>query len=294
MAILSKPVLEHYQYGVHVQKGRQLYMMSEKKIYYGRWLIKNSPPEIIIIEMSKQIAEREQPFYLEVNGHDHIIRTFCSIDNSLNLSILVQEYAPRGDLANCLMDEQFTQSILRPMFVQIADAMSNVASKQIVHGDLGCRNVLVFRVDADQPANSLVKITDFGLARWFKQPPVNEDKTVVPVRYCAPEILRHNSHENYSERSDVYSMGVLIWEALSKSEMPYSSVEKDEEVKRKKINDERLPQPDVCDRQLWVITNSCWDRDPQQRPTFHEIKEKLSNLSISEISYDLITRSSHK
>ena len=201
MAILSKYKLEKYQYGVDVRKGRQLYMMSEKKIYFGEWLI-GKTDQIIIIEMSKEIAEREAPFYLEVNGHENIIRTFGSIGNPSNLTIYVQEYAPQGDLADCLMDNQlqFTQPMLAQMFAQIADAMSYVASKKIVHGDLGCRNVLVFRVDPSEPKNNLVKITDFGLARWIAQAPANEDPTVIPIRYCAPEILRNNHHSSYSEK----------------------------------------------------------------------------------------------
>ena len=296
MAIPSEPVLERYQYGVHVQKDRPLYMMSDKKIYRGKWIIKNNQPEIIIIEMSQQIANREEAFYLEVNGHDHVIRTFGSVDNVLNLKILVQEYAPQGDLADCLMDNQlkFTQSILLQMFVQIADAMSYVSSKGIVHGDLGCRNVLVFRVDADRSKNSLVKITDFGLARWLNQPPANEDKTIVPVRYCAPEILEANHHENYSEKSDVYSMAVLMWEALCNGEIPYSSDAEDDTVSKKKRKNERLPKPIGCDDQLWAIMNTCWEKTSQQRPTFQEIKKGLSNLKISNIPYDSNTDSSDK
>jgi serine/threonine protein kinase len=295
MAKLSKYKLKEYQYGVDVRKGRQLYMMSEKKIYFGEWLI-GTTDQIIIIEMSEQIADREAPFYLEANGHENIIRTFGSIGNPSNLTIFIQEFAPEGDLADCLMDNQFqfTQTMLVQMFAQIADAMSYVASKKIVHGDLGCRNVLVFRVDSNRPRNNLVKITDFGLARWIEHPPENEDPTLIPVRYCAPEILRHNHHLSYSEKSDVYSMGVLIWEALSNSEIPYSSVDKDEDVKYKKLNNERLQAPKPCDRQLWVLMNSCWHRDPQKRPTFDEIKDILVEIKISEVSHDLITASSHK
>jgi len=295
MAILSKYKLEKYQYGTHVRKGRQLYMMSEKKIYFGEWLIGTNDP-IIIIEMSREIAEREAPFYLEVNGHQNIIRTFGSVDNPSNLTIFIQEYAPQGDLADCLMDNQFqfTQPMLVQIFAQIADAMSYVASKNIVHGDLGCRNILVFQVDSNRPKNNLVKLTDFGLARWIEHPPANEDTTIVPIRYCALEILRHNRHTNYSEKSDVYSMGVLIWEALSNSEIPYSSIAKDEDVKQKKLNNEKLPQPQVCDRQLWVLMNNCWHKDPQQRPTFDEIKGRLLDMNISEVPHDLITASSDK
>jgi serine/threonine protein kinase len=295
MARISKFKLEEYQYGTQIRKGRQLYMVSEKKIYFGEWLISKTDA-IIIIEMNKQIAEREAPFYLKVNGHENIIRTFGSVTNPSNLTIYVQEYAPEGDLADCLMDNQFqfTQSMLVQIFVQIADAMSYVARNKIVHGDLGCRNVLVFRVDPSEPKNNLVKITDFGLARWIEHPPKNEDTSIIPIRYCALEILRNNRHSSYSEKSDVYSMGVLIWEALSNSEIPYSSIAKDEDVKQMKLNNGRLKQPQVCDRQLWILMNNCWIKDPQQRPTFDEIKDRLMNMNISEVPHELITATSHK
>jgi serine/threonine protein kinase len=292
MAILSKYKLEEYQYGVHVQKGRQLYGMSEKKIYLGQWL-RQRRDQIIIIEMIEAIADREGQFYLEVNEHDNIIRTFGSVVNPLSLTIFVQEYAPQGDLADCLMDNQhkITLPMLVEMFIQIANAMSYVASKKIVHGDLGCRNILVFRVDQDRLKNNLVKLTDFGLARWIDQPPANEDTSIIPIRFCAPEILRDNRHSNYSEKSDVYSMGALIWEALSNGEIPYSSVAADNDVKRMKLNDQKLEKPPVYDHQLWILMNNCWHKDPRQRPNFEEIKVRLRDIRLSEVSHSLITAS---
>ena len=295
MAVHSKFQLEEYQYGVQVRRGRQLYMMSEKKIYFGEWIIDRRDP-IIIIEMSKKIADHEAPFYREVNGHDNIIRTFASVANPTNLTIFVQEYAPQGDLADCLMDNQLqiNQRMLVQMFTQVADAMNHVATKRIVHGDLGCRNVLVFRLDSSEPRNNLAKITDFGLARWIDRAPADETSMVVPIRYCAPEILRNNRHSSYSEKSDVYSMGVLIWEALSNSEIPYSSIAEDDNVRAKKLNNESLPRPTVCDRHLWVLMNNCWNRDPQERPGFAEINDKLMNMRISEVSHGLKSASSHR
>ncbi|CAF4125308.1 unnamed protein product, partial [Rotaria sp. Silwood2] len=221
MAILSKYNLEKYQFGTDVRKRHQLYGMSGKIIYEGRWISRRDGP-IIIVEMNEAIATREALFYLEVNGHHNIISTLGYVENSLNLTIFIQEFARLTDLAGVLMDNQFviSQTILIEMFLQIAGAMSYIASKKIVHGDLGCRNVLVFQLDSSEPKQNLVKITDFGLARWIDQPPAHENELVIPIRYCAPEILRNNRHSNYSEKSDVYSMGVLIWEALSNSEIP--------------------------------------------------------------------------
>jgi serine/threonine protein kinase len=300
MAILSKHQLEEYdlkkyQYGTDIQKRHQLYGLSGKIIYEGKWISRRADP-IIIVEMNEAIAEREALFYLAVNDHKNIIRTLGYVENSSNLTIFIQEFAAFNDLAGVLMDNQFqfTQTMLVQMFAQIADAMSYVASKKIVHGDLGCRNVLVFRVDSNRARNNLVKVTDFGLARWIEHPPENEDPTVIPIRYCAPEILRNNRHSSYSEKSDVYSMGVLIWEALSNSEIPYSSVDEDEVVRKKKLDNEKLPKPKVCDHQLWDLMSGCWNKNPEKRPTFDEIKDILLDMNISEVPDDLITASSHK
>ena len=124
--------------------------------------------------------------------------------------------------------------------------MSYVAGKQIVHGDLGCRNVLVFRIDQSVPKKSLVKITDFGLARSLKRLSNFHNSSIIPIRYCALEILRNDDQSSCSEKSDVYSMGVLMWEALSNGEIPYSSISEDEKVKTKKLNQEKLERPHVC------------------------------------------------
>ena len=285
MTIESKLQLDKYQYGVHVQKRDQLYGMSGKILYLGRWQGERSGP-IIIVEMSEEIARHEAFFYRELNGHEHIIRTFGYVENNFHSTIFVQEYAQHGDLSNLFMDNEIpiSQMILWEMFCQIADAMSYVASKSIVHGDLGCRNVLVYRIDPSSPKRTLVKLTDFGLARALEHPDlVNQDSSIIPVRYCAPEILHNNKFSNYSEKSDVYSMGVFMWEALSNGEMPYSFDAEDKDVRRKKLNDERLNRPMICDRYFWTLMDKCWSLQPNQRITFEQMKEELADMQITEV-----------
>jgi serine/threonine protein kinase len=286
MAIPSKLQLEKYQYGIDVQKTRQLYGLSGKVLYLGQWISRRSD-QIIIVEMTEAIARHEAFFYRELNGHDHIIRTFGEVENNLNFAIFVQEYALRGDLANLIMDNQIAMSqvLLLEIFSQVTDAMTYVASQSIVHGDLGCRNVLVYKIDSSNPKNTLVKITDFGLARSLKQLSLaNEDSSIIPIRYCAPEILHNDNQRNYSEKSDVYSMGVFMWEALSNGEMPYSSISDDKIVRRKKLDDERLIRPLICDRPLWSLMGKCWTLNPNERITFEQMKEQLAEITISEQS----------
>ncbi|CAF4074176.1 unnamed protein product [Rotaria sordida] len=113
-----------------------------------------------------------------------------------------------------------------------------LASNHVVHGDLACRNVLVFRFDENQPERSVVKITDFGLSRHsqlYSRTPGAARTTlnIVPIRYAAPEVLSSNAtSEAYTEKSDVYSMGVLMWEAYSRGSLPWMNIERDDEFWR--------------------------------------------------------------
>jgi hypothetical protein len=88
--------------------------MFGKIIYYGKWKSK-SADRIIIVEMNEAIAEREAFFYLEVNSHKNIIQRLGYIENCLNLTIFIQDYAEHNDLGSVLMDNQFniTQPILK-------------------------------------------------------------------------------------------------------------------------------------------------------------------------------------
>jgi hypothetical protein len=47
--------------------------------------------------MNEAIAEREAFFYLEVNSHKNIIQTLGYIENCLNLTIFIQDYAEHND-----------------------------------------------------------------------------------------------------------------------------------------------------------------------------------------------------
>lgn len=276
--------LERFQYHIDIERDDRLYGMSGKTLYYGRWISKHSK-QVLIVEMNETIAKHEGFFYKLLNDHPHVIRTFGYVENPLNMTIFVQEFAPYGDLANLLFDDrrELTEALLIEMFRQTANAMSYLVKKSVVHGDLGCRNILVYQFDSKNVKNTLVKITDFGLARSLNNPTcVTADPSVIPVRYCAPEILQRNDLSSYSEKSDVYSMGVAMWEALSKSEMPYSSISTDEEVKSEKLKGVTLPKPEMCNPLLWRLIQKCWAPDRNQRITFEQMEHALARINLDE------------
>lgn len=171
------------------------------------------------------------------------------------------------------------------MFLQIIDAMIFLAYNKVVHGDLACRNVLLFRFDETNPKNNIVKVTDFGLSRQnvLYSKTLGSTQTtldIIPTRYAAPEILADSfKPENYSEKSDVYSMGVLMWEAYSRGTLPWSKVEKDAEVVRNVMNSIYLPQPSNCSTKYWDIIIKTWTKLPRDRPTFEQLKDLLVEQS---------------
>ena len=294
LEIEKKAERQNYRFKLNVdvkKKGtRALFRNGDKSIYEAEWSDNRQGPEIILLHIRGARALKEASFYVKLSHHPNIVRTYGIVD-PINESdpgvMLLQEYAPLGDLSELLLNETVLPNnchVFYEIFLQIIDAMSYLASKSIVHGDLACRNILVFHFHPTNPHEILVKLTDFGLTRGsvIYQPTNNVASTIntIPVRSSAPEILQSpNDRQSYTEKSDVFSMGVLMWECLSKGAIPWINLT-EEEMKRKVLRGDRLERPrnSPCSEQLWSIILRCMAHHPEDRPTFVQLDRLISNL----------------
>jgi serine/threonine protein kinase len=249
-------------------------------IYEAEWLSRRREP-LVLIEKKEEPSECELLFYTTFNDHKHLVHTLGFVRNDRQSIMILQERAPRGNLQTLLETGQSkpSEEVLIEIFSQILDALIAINGQGLVHGDVRCANVLVFEMHSSKPKQILVKLTNFGLAHRNDPSFVDDRRLVISVRHCATEILRSAGRSNYSEMSDVYSMGVLMWEALSKGKRPYHSSETNSEVRQRKLNGEKLAKPLVCDDQIWSIMKDCWHNETLLRYDLKEMKIRLSSIN---------------
>eukprot|EP00036_Acanthoecidae_sp_10tr_P023888 CAMPEP_0206328744 /NCGR_PEP_ID=MMETSP0106_2-20121207/22835_1 /ASSEMBLY_ACC=CAM_ASM_000206 /TAXON_ID=81532 /ORGANISM="Acanthoeca-like sp., Strain 10tr" /LENGTH=1239 /DNA_ID=CAMNT_0053761429 /DNA_START=189 /DNA_END=3906 /DNA_ORIENTATION=- len=213
----------------------------------------------------KATVEDMQNFVREADlmkmlSHRNVISLLgvCMQDHPL---LLITEIMEKGDLKDYLRGHRrISVDRLMAMSQDISEGLSYLATQhKFVHRDLACRNCLLDR-------HFTVKIGDFGMTRantykdYYK---MNARTALLPVRWMAPEAL---STALFSASSDVWSLGIVMWEITSFCEMPYPAMG-NEEVFSKVRQGFRLPKPAFCPEPLYNVMLQCWDQDPAARPT---------------------------
>jgi serine/threonine protein kinase len=242
---------------------------------------------------------REVGMLMSMN-HPHVVR-FLGVHIALreNTSFIVMEYCPKGSLDRFLRQAQeqqppggFDSDNQIRLCVSVAAGMAYLARKQVVHGDLSARNLLVSETDGDL----CVKIADFGLshrledgAQYKRIPetaaagdardgaaPDQAEAFAVAVRWAAPEVL---NQRRFSTKSDVWAYGIVMWEIFSFAAKPYEFLRTNADVVDFVVEQrKRLSPPAVCPRDIGYLMGMCWDHDPAERPRFRTIHDRLARL----------------
>ncbi|KAK9908804.1 hypothetical protein WJX75_003138 [Coccomyxa subellipsoidea] len=248
-------------------------------VYRAQWRGRPVAVKVMTATHSENAAELES-FRREVEvlsglQHDRIVRLLGACLAPPTICI-VEELALGGSLYDLLHTKSgarcctpMPHSQLLRVALDVAEAlrcMHHFSQPQILHRDLKSSNVLL-------DSRGRAKVCDFGIAKF-------KDRTFVSTKnanagtpaYMAPEMFEGR---RVSEKIDVYSFGVLLWEMLT-GELPWGHLSTPMQVIYVVgVLKKRLRIPDRCPEALRQLITQCWQDDADLRPSFTTIVPRL-------------------
>ncbi|KAJ6713060.1 SERINE-THREONINE PROTEIN KINASE [Salix purpurea] len=138
------------------------------------------------------------------------------------------------------------------------------------------RKKLIIALDAAIPQRPICKVGDFGLSK-IKRNTLVSGGVRGTLPWMAPELLDGNSNR-VSEKVDVFSFGIAMWEILT-GEEPYANMQFGAIIGGIVSNTLRPRIPENCDAGWRKLIEECWSFDPEARPSFTEITNRLRVMS---------------
>ncbi|XP_016170018.1 uncharacterized protein LOC107612789 isoform X2 [Arachis ipaensis] len=189
----------------------------------------------------------------------------------------VTEYMVDGSLRHVLLrkDRYLDRRKRLIIAMDAAFGMEYLHSKNIVHFDLKCDNLLVNLKD---PLRPICKVGDFGLSK-IKRNTLVSGGVRGTLPWMAPELLNGSSNK-VSEKVDVFSFGIVLWEILT-GEEPYANMHYGAIIGGIVNNTLRPTIPSYCDSEWRTLMEQCWAPNPAVRPSFTEIARRLRVMSVA-------------
>jgi serine/threonine protein kinase len=174
--------------------------------------------------------------------------------------------------------------------LQVAQAMRVLHEKKLAHRDLKTSNILVKPVDEGylelyREGYLEVKLADFGSAKAY----VNSSQTGDLTRntgttvYGAPEIFEKEKvlrERNFPRKADVWSFGMTCSEILT-GKMPFADDAYRSTLHKRIVKNGLRPSlPEECPDYLQFCIKSCWELQPQRRPSFSDLCRMLRHAKL--------------
>ncbi|PKK77787.1 kinase-like protein [Rhizophagus irregularis] len=225
-------------------------------------------PSINENDMNKFIKEFKN--LRRASFHSNINRLYgITKEPSTNTYMMVLQYVNQGNLRDYLKKNfdslQWSDKI--KMALDITRGLKCLHSRKIIHRNLHAKNILVH-------SNKLM-IADLAL---FKQLAGVESNSGIHemLGYVEPQCHKVVDYVR-DKKSDIYSLGVLLWE-ISSGYPPYSKIPIHNLVY--KINTGFREQPITDTPSAYVeLYEKCWDDNPSLRPTIEEVFFTLQKIS---------------
>ncbi|KAG2432963.1 hypothetical protein HXX76_008691 [Chlamydomonas incerta] len=161
--------------------------------------------------------------------------------------------------------------------VELASALAFLHSKDIVHGDMSAWNVMLCTSGSTAAVGGrgfVAKIADFGLARHLDIRTKIETRTYGTLTHMPPETLRDGV---ISKATDVYSLGVLLWQ-LYTSSRPWAGLRHGQIIVMVVTQGAKLRFPPGAPSAYESLALACMDYDVKKRPVIEAVLAELEAI----------------
>ncbi|KAI9905684.1 hypothetical protein PsorP6_014031 [Peronosclerospora sorghi] len=282
-------------------------------VYRGKWRGANVAVKmkavIAALESAADLAEFQQACNEEIQAEAEVMRGLCHPNIVLFMEAgfyrgsicIISEYCARGSLRDVLQQQApDVKNLNWPTKLRLALGIAHGiqylhnANPPMIHRDLKSPNVLV-----DDSWHA--KIADFGTLRFseivssaahfqasqinqrssHKTPVVEMTGLVGTTRWMAPEVMR--GERIYTSKVDIYSLALILWE-LIEGNLPFENTRWNHEVEDFVLKGVRPNiRSDLCPLRWKLLIVTCWQADPQERPTIQQVINSLQRIGREEV-----------
>ncbi|CAG8769674.1 43726_t:CDS:2, partial [Gigaspora margarita] len=183
--------------------------------------------------------------------HENVLKTF-GITSDENNYYFVHEYNNDGDLRHYLK-QKYLSNLLKwkdkfEITRQIVNGLKCLHDQGVVHTELHPYNILVH--------NGIPKLANLGISKIYS------NYNIVHSKYHPPEILQKRNICDKT-KSNIYSLGILMWEIAHNGVEPFCS------------NYNIVEETPFKFKNLY---RKCYDNNPEKRPDCSKILEELNHI----------------
>lgn len=247
-------------------------------VYKGRDIVLN---RIVAVKVLKPEFNSDEEFVKKFQkesqaaaslSHPNIVNVF-DVGFSHEVHYIVMEIVNGNTLREYLNNMQgfMKEEAVINIGLQVASALAQAHQNDIVHRDIKSQNILINE-------HGSVKVADFGIARAATSATIVNTKEVIgSVHYASPEQARGGFVD---ARSDIYSLGILMYELITKK-LPFEG-DSPVTIALKQIKDD-MPNPklinsDITDGMASII-HKCTEKIPNDRyQSVSDLMEDLKTL----------------